>query len=367
MRMIPRPMDRTIPALAGAHPVRPSLPPGPRSLDASVIIVCSRPACLRRCLESLRSALEPRPLEVLAVVNGGEEGCEEVLGEFRLAMPELKALQGDGGPPGGARNKALAEARGRWLCFLDDDAAVPEGYFAALEAAAQRHPLAAAIGGPELTPPGSPVMERCIGHTLGSPFAAGRFHRRAAGYETDTWTDDRGLILCNLAFDRRALEQEGLSFDDKLVRNEENLLLQRLFRRGRRAVHSPAFFVYHRRRSSVYGFCRQCFLSGKGRAEMTFKLPGALSAYCLLPLLPAACVAGALFAPRLLLPPAAAYLAATALHALYLRRLHKEKAAAAILWLTFLMPAAQLSYAAGLLAGALHGSVSRLRRLWRAY
>ena len=332
------------------------------SLDAAVIIVCSRPASLRRCLASLAAARDPRPLEVLAVLNGRDAACAAAAGEFARALPELRVLRGGPRSLGGARNLAMAEARAGWLCFLDDDVAVPPDYFSELEAAIRRHPEACAIGGAARTPPGSPLFERCVGHSLGSWLGAGRFRRRTAGYAADTWTDDSGLILCNLALRRSALESRGFAFDEELVRNEENLLLQRLFREGGRALHAGGLFVFHERRSCLRDFCRQCCLSGKGRAEMTFKLPGALSVFHVLPLLPAACLAGGWVLPGLLLPAAGAYAAAAALNGLRLRRVHSERSAAAFFWLWLLAPAGHVSYAAGLAAGAWSGLLRSRRR-----
>ncbi|OGS40561.1 MAG: hypothetical protein A2506_12945 [Elusimicrobia bacterium RIFOXYD12_FULL_66_9] len=319
-------------------------------IEVSVIILASRPGSLRRCLRSLERASPPKPAEVLLVLNGRNEECAAVAAEFSARLSGLSVLRDAPRSLGGARNHALARAHGSWLCFLDDDVTVPPEYFSILEEKLRIHPEAAALGGPNLTPPSSRLFERCIGHILSSPLAAGRWRRRCTGYADDTWTDDDSLILCNLCLSAQALLTEDLRFDEELVRNEENLILQQLFRTGRRAMHAPALFVYHERRSTLRAFARQCFLSGKGRAEMTVKLPGTLALPHLLVLGPAACVVGALFFPSLFLPWAAAYAALAVLHALWLGRRHRE-GPAAVWWLVWLMPAAHLSYAAGLLTG----------------
>ncbi len=327
-------------------------------LDASAIILASRPDSLRRCLLSLERA-SPKPAEILVVLNGNDAECDAVAAEFAAALPGLAVLRGAPRSLGGARNRAVALARGSWLCFLDDDVTVTPGYFAVLEEKRRAHPDAAAIGGPNLTPVPSPVFERCVGHILGSPFAAGRRGRRYAGYADDTWTDDGGLILCNLCLSAEALRAAGLGFDEDLIRNEENLLLQRLFRSGRRALHAPALRVYHERRSTMRAFARQCFLSGQGRAEMTFKLPGSLTLTHLLPLAPAACVLGALLRPAVFLPFVAGYGTLALGHAVWLALRHGESAAA-VWWLAWLMPAGHIGYAAGLLAGS-GGALRRSR------
>ena len=315
-------------------------------IDASAIILATRPQSLRLCLRSLELA-SPKPTEILVVLNGNDDDCAAAAGEFAAALPGLAVLRGAPRSLGGARNAALARARGSWLCFLDDDVTVPPEYFAVFAEKRRSHPEAAAIGGPNLTPPGSPLFERCVGHVLGSLIAAGRRGRRYAGYAQDTWTDDGGLILCNLC-----LSADGLHFDEDLVRNEENLLLQQLFRAGRKALHAPALFVLHERRSTLRAFARQCFLSGQGRAEMTRKLPGTLTLTHLLPLAPAFGLLAAPVFPAVFMPCLAAYGALALVNAVWLSIRHKEPPSA-VWWLAWLMPAGHIGYAAGLVAGFL--------------
>ncbi|MBI5211565.1 MAG: glycosyltransferase [Elusimicrobia bacterium] len=338
--------------------MRPAREPGRGTLAASVIILASRPGSLRRCLASIAAARPPAPEEVLLVLNGLDDECAAAASEHARALPGLRVLRGEARSLGGARNMAIREARGDWLCFLDDDVVLPPSYFAALDGALRRHPDASAVGGPNITPPASPLFERCVGHLLGSWLAAGPFSRRVSGFPGDAWADDRALILCNLALRRSALRSEGLLFDEELARNEENLLLRRLLDAGHRALHAPDLFVFHERRRTFRGFCRQCFLSGEGRAAMTWKLPSSLRSFHLLALLPALCAAGAALRPEAFLVPAVAYAALAAGHALFLARRHAE-GPASLGWLWVLLPAAHLSYAAGLLAGAWTGRPRR--------
>ena len=325
--------------------------------DISVIILASRPDSLKRCLRSLERAAPPQPAEVLVVLNGRDSECGMVAGEFAARLPGLKIVRDAPRSLGGARNRAVTQARGSWLCFLDDDVTVPPEYFSVLAEKLARYPEAAALGGPNVTPKPSPVFERCVGHILGSPLVAGRRGRRYAGYEKDTWTDDGSLILCNLCLSAQALGLADLRFDEELVRNEENLLLQRLMKTGRQAMHAPSLFVFHERRATLYAFAQQCFLSGKGRAEMTAKLPSSMTLAHLLPLAPAACILGTPLFPAVFLPCLAAYGVLAFLQALWLSLRHHEEASA-VWWLTWLMPAGHLGYAVGLLAGL----ITALRR-----
>ncbi|MBI5882426.1 MAG: glycosyltransferase [Elusimicrobia bacterium] len=321
-------------------------------LDAGVIILCSRPEALDRCLESLSRQQDPSAKEVLLVLNSREEECSKAAFSFRDRLAGLKILRGDRLSLGQGRNRALAEAESRWLCFFDDDVVVPPGYFTRLSETLRLHPEAAVLGGPDRTPSGSSLFQRSVGHVLDSPLGSGPIRRHGRGFPDRTWTDDRGFILCNLVLDREALMAGGWSFDEELVRNEENLLLARLLASGKTALHDPGLFVFHERRPDLPGFCRQCFLSGWGRLQMTLKSPGSLRPFHLGPLLASACVLGSLFMPAVFFPVLTVYSLACLANGLLLLSRHPEEPLSALTWLFCLVPSAHLCYAAGLLAGA---------------
>jgi glycosyltransferase involved in cell wall biosynthesis len=71
---------------------------------------------------ALRSALgqEGVTVEVIVVDDGSDDGSADHLA--RLPDPRLRVLLNDRRRgPSAARNRGLAEARGRWVAFLDDD------------------------------------------------------------------------------------------------------------------------------------------------------------------------------------------------------------------------------------------------------
>ena len=76
------------------------------------------------------------------------------------------------------------------------------------------------------------------------------------------------LWFDNLAIPKDALPDGG-PFDPELIRNEENLLLERLARSGRRFLHAPELFVHHERRSSASARSEDCtyHVASSGRAQ----------------------------------------------------------------------------------------------------
>lgn len=318
----------------------------PIRVSVSVVILGTRRAALSRCLDSLVAAGGPAPAEVIVVLNGAWGVTAADLEPYLTLLP-LVVLAIPAASLGSARNAAVRLARGEVLFFLDDDAAVPPGYFASLDDKLRAYPAAVALGGPNLTPVGSGRFQRWAGGVLASAMGAGPMRRRYNGFPSDIWTDDSALMLCNLAVRRGVLVEERLSFPEDVDRNEENILLERLRLRGRAALHSPALGVSHERRASLSAFMRQCALSGLGRGQMTLALPASLRVVHVGPVvLAAALAASAVWAPQAGLLLGGSYAAAVLASGWASGGSMPDRAGVA-----FLTPAAHLAYAAGFLAG----------------
>src|SRR5215212_9886885 len=121
--------------------------------DVSAIVVSyADPIAAAATARTLLEQSAP-PLEVLVVDNGGEPG------EPGTAWPPgVRAL-----PPAGnvgyvlACNRAAAQARGRWLLFVNPDAPADRDCLARLHAAAEEDPDVAIVGAQVLLPGGERV------------------------------------------------------------------------------------------------------------------------------------------------------------------------------------------------------------------
>jgi glycosyltransferase involved in cell wall biosynthesis len=80
-----------------------------------------RTAC-RRAIESVLAQTVP-PLEVLVCDDRSADDTAVMVHELAERDPRVRYLARTEGPPGpgGTRNLGLAEARGNWVAFLDDD------------------------------------------------------------------------------------------------------------------------------------------------------------------------------------------------------------------------------------------------------
>jgi glycosyltransferase involved in cell wall biosynthesis len=125
------------------------------------VAICTRNRCraLGQTLRSLAATDLPPSLswEVLVVDNGSEDGTTEVIASASTALPVRAVVEPRIGLSH-ARNAAIANARGRYILWIDDDVLVDGKWLRAYHDAFRAWPDAAFFGGPispmfEGTPP----------------------------------------------------------------------------------------------------------------------------------------------------------------------------------------------------------------------
>ncbi|MDH4987035.1 glycosyltransferase [Aminobacter anthyllidis] len=113
------------------------------------IAICTRNRApvLARCLAALVAAETPRSsFEILVVANDCGDDSLQVALRFADRLPMVVVEEPQGGLSH-ARNRAIAEARGRLIVWLDDDALVRPGFLRAYEAAIAASPRCSIFGG----------------------------------------------------------------------------------------------------------------------------------------------------------------------------------------------------------------------------
>ena len=89
--------------------------------DISVIVpVYKAEAYLRRCVDSIL-AQSYQDLEVILVEDGSPDNCGKICREYAAKDPRVTALHQQNQGQAAARNRAVAIAKGEWLCFVDSD------------------------------------------------------------------------------------------------------------------------------------------------------------------------------------------------------------------------------------------------------
>lgn len=121
----------------------------PRELEVTVAI-CTRNRApqLAEMLTSMVGLETPDGLEweLLVVDNGSTDGTRQVVEGFADRLPTRWVLEPEAGLSN-ARNRAATEARGRYICWTDDDVVVDRRWLAAYVEAFRAHPDADVFGG----------------------------------------------------------------------------------------------------------------------------------------------------------------------------------------------------------------------------
>jgi GT2 family glycosyltransferase len=206
-----------------------------------------------------------------------------VQGAQSLSYPKdkIEILITRGMQPAKQRNKAMHEAAGEFIYFLDDDSmALPSNVQKGL--AHFQDPKVMIVGGPNLCPPDAPDLEQAFAQVMSSWIAFGPSRSRYKATGKTRESSEKELILCNLMARRDILLQLG-GFDEKLYPNEENALMDAIQKNGGKMIYDPDFYVYRRPRRDWKSFCKMLWGYGRGRAEQFRSQPTVQSALNFVP------------------------------------------------------------------------------------
>ena len=226
------------------------------SLRISVVVCTYNGArVIRDCLEGLRK-LEYPNFEVIVVNDGSNDATAAVLGEY-----DYRVITTDNRGLGSARNTGMEAATGEIVAYIDDDAS-PDPHWLTYLAAAFLSTTHAAVGGPNIAPPGDGGIAEAVANAPGNPT-----HVLVSDQEAEH------IPGCNMAVRKACLQAVG-GFDPQFrVAGDDVDLCWRLRERGETLGFSPAAMVWHHRRDSVRAFWRQQVGYGKAEALLERKWP----------------------------------------------------------------------------------------------
>jgi glycosyltransferase involved in cell wall biosynthesis len=118
------------------------------ALDISVAVCTCRPNQLAALLNSARGLILPSGLkwEVIVVDDRDDDASAKVVDGFSSSLPIRRFKPAKPGVSM-ARNRAVQEARGKYICWADDDTLLDRNWLVSYLAAFERHPEAAIFGG----------------------------------------------------------------------------------------------------------------------------------------------------------------------------------------------------------------------------
>jgi cellulose synthase/poly-beta-1,6-N-acetylglucosamine synthase-like glycosyltransferase len=159
------------------------------------------------------------------------------------------------------RNIGVKNTSKELIAFIDDDA-YPSRNWLKNSTPNFTEPEVAAVGGPNLSPPGEPLGRRVSDCVMRSRVGFGSGYIR---HNVLTARFIEELPTCNLIV-RRSVFDEFL-FDEDLKTGEDAMLCSVMVSRGWKILYSPDVLVFHHRRQMGTPLLRQLFSYGlfKGR------------------------------------------------------------------------------------------------------
>jgi glycosyltransferase involved in cell wall biosynthesis len=223
-------------------------------LPSLTVAICTwnRSRSLRATLESLRALDVPAGLdwEVIVVNNNCTDDTDDVLASFASSLP-LRRLHEPKQGQSNARNLAIAEARGDYILWTDDDVVVDRQWIRAYLDAFATWPDAVLLGGPIQV-----EFEGCPPYWLLELIQDERFSavyaHRDLGREPIRFDAARYVVPYGANMVTRGREQRGLRFDPNLgrsldgqVRGEELDVVMKLLIDGHEGRWIPEAKVFH--------------------------------------------------------------------------------------------------------------------------
>ena len=191
---------------------------------------------LPRCLESLLAQTYEN-LEIIVVNDGSKDDTREVLDGYAARYSRIKAIHKENGGVTSARLRGVAEAKGRWIGFVDgDDETEPDMYERLLCNAHTREADISHCGHQILFPDGRIAY----------------VHNSGAVRIQDRMTGLRDLLdgsqiesgLWNKLYRRELFEGLAEKMDFSIRNNEDLLMNYHLFSQAKKAVYED-FCPYH--------------------------------------------------------------------------------------------------------------------------
>ncbi len=221
------------------------------------VVVCSYNGArtIRDCFDGLEQLAYP-DYEVIVVDDGSTDSTAAIACQYdyRLIRTENRGLSN-------ARNTGLKAATGEIVAYIDDDA-YPDPHWLTYLAAWFLNTSHAAMGGPNLAPPGDGPIAECIARAPGGPV-----HVLLSDCEAEH------IPGCNMAFRKDCLEAVG-GFDPQFRTAGDDVdVCWRLQERGWTLGFSPAAMVWHHRRNSLRTYWKQQIGYGRAEAMLERKWP----------------------------------------------------------------------------------------------
>ncbi|MFA5025935.1 MAG: glycosyltransferase [Candidatus Shapirobacteria bacterium] len=168
------------------------------------------------------------------------------------------------------RNIGAQMARGKYLCFLDDDSYPDRNWLKNIHRQVQIHPNYAAFCGPCLTPPADNIFQQASGLFLSSFMGSGGAGQYRNLPQSHRFVDDYPSV--NLIVNKNIFNKIG-GFNSKYWPGEDTILCLDLINMQEKIYYHPSIVVYHHRRSVIVPHLKQISRYALHRGLFARKFP----------------------------------------------------------------------------------------------
>jgi hypothetical protein len=219
-------------------------PPGSRNplrnpaapVDAAIAIPCIAPnALVRKCVTECRKQCPGA--EIYVVADRAEAG-EDIAGA-ELVVTGFITMSAK-------RNLVARRSTRTYLGLIDSDAYPAPGWMQNAIRVLERRPEVWMVGGPNISPPDEPAVERCVGAAQRSFLVTGAYAFRKTPGARARDVDD--LPSCNMVLRRADFLALGGMREDLYI-YEDKEMCTKVIAAGRCVHFSPDVTVFHKDRS----------------------------------------------------------------------------------------------------------------------
>jgi glycosyltransferase involved in cell wall biosynthesis len=223
----------------------------------SVIVCCyNAAATLDECLKSLATLDYPN-YEVIVIDDGSKDGTHLIAERY-----PLRCIRVPNGGLSRARNLGIDAARGEIVAFIDSDAYADPDWLYYVVCALEEH-RAAAVGGPNLSPPQDGFVAQCVDQSPGNPTCVLVDNERA-----------EHIPGCNMAYRKSAFDLSGKFDAQHRAAGDDVDLCWRLLLTDQTIVYHPSAVVWHHRRPTISRYLNQQKGYGFAEAHLQKRYPG---------------------------------------------------------------------------------------------
>lgn len=232
-------------------------------MSVSVVVTChDEEATIEHALRSVEAQTTFDVVEEIFVVNdGSRDGSEIVLGRLAREIKKLRIIETRGLGPSAARNRAVREAKGQYVAFLDgDDFWAPEKLEHQIPAFARSQAIGLVYG--------DFVDFSRDDATDGRIVTVRRFDPEKPNHLRDYFVHDGPIMPSTVVIRRSVLDDVGL-FDESLRIGEDTEFCLRIAEKWR-FCHVPGACAYKRRHSGQASARLDAYLPNAARVTQQF-------------------------------------------------------------------------------------------------